>query len=115
MRFWYLRLRFLLVCPTYAIWYVLHVSYYIPLLSSSCVLLGLFLICVLLNGVGSLERHPCAHMCKEVCNFSCFWAVVGEGNPFLVFIMFFLASSFLFNLLFKVLYEFLRKVFVLCN
>ena len=73
------------------------------------------MICELLKSVGILQCYSYISMFEKVCDFSYFRVVVGEGNPFLFLSPSFLFSSFALNLVFLILYEFLRKVIVLCN
>jgi len=57
---WYLCLKLRLVCTTYAIWHVLRIRLYIPLLSISCVVLIYFcfmrfwIVLVVLNAIPML-------------------------------------------------------------
>ena len=47
-----------------------------------------FRFCVLLYGNRTLKGNSYVSMLEEVCDFPYFWAVVGEGCPFFVFIFF---------------------------
>jgi hypothetical protein len=57
-------------------------------------------------------------MLEKACDFPYFGALVSEGSPYFVFVIpvdFFLVGFFGLNLLVWILYEFLRKVIILCN
>jgi hypothetical protein len=56
---------------------------------------GLFWFCKLLQGIGSLECYSYVSMLEKVCGFPYFWAVVSEGSPFFLFLLFPSISSWL--------------------
>jgi len=74
--------KFLLVCPTYALWQVVHVILYILLFSCSCNRVSAMGFYEMVQCCCSLERYAYIRIFKQIGNFSDLWAVEGKCPDF---------------------------------
>ena len=76
-----LDFKFRLVCPTYALWQVLHVILYIPLFSCSCNRVGVVGFMRWSNVIVVLNALPIFIFLNKLVIFQIFGLVEGECCP----------------------------------
>jgi len=94
-----LDFNFQLVCPTYALWEVLHVILYIPLFSCSCNRVGAMGFMRWCNVFVVLNAMPIFVFFKKLVIFLDLWSVEGKCCPdFFVILASFFVVGFVYYL-----------------